>query len=406
MTAKQLSALFEKRNLTRIITLNRPPVNAINTEMLDLIEPNVIKYEKEEQIIILRGSERAFCAGGDVKEMASYTKTNIKKALEFFKREYTFVNFLSSCKVPVVSIMDGICMGGGVGLAGHVPFRVATERLQYAMPENQIGLFPDVAGSFLLSRLGSLGLYYGLTGASINGQDAVTLGLCSHFISSDKIPFVIDRISEINTCEPEAVNLALEEYAEPVLQPLELQPFRQTIKDCFQGSLMEIEQKLKKSNCNFSKETLKKLSICSPLSLQVTLDQFEFAKTKSVSECLQNDWKLCNTMLTKHFATGVKAKLVDKTTPIWPPATFDLLDCKPLKLRQNNRLDLPFGLPSEEYIKSIIKGTHIKVGDYAFKSFQDVLNWIPLRKVGLREHVLRILEQNCTVGEYGVKWKN
>lgn len=153
-----------------VITLNRPKaLNAINLEMVQKIHEPLQRWQNSKSLVIIKGEGgKAFCAGGDVRTLVE--SGNVPETKRFFKSEYTLNHLIGTYKVPYVAIIDGIVMGGGVGLSVHGKYRVATERTMFAMPETAIGLFPDVGGSHFLPKLeGKLGLYLGLTGFRLKG---------------------------------------------------------------------------------------------------------------------------------------------------------------------------------------------------------------------------------------------
>ena len=188
----------------RVIDLHRPKaLNALNSEMIDVLLPLLRDWQQvggDVKVVVMRGSgERAFCAGGDIRYLhecaAAYSAHGDPSALDgardFFRREYTLNHTIGTSRIPVVSLVDGIVMGGGVGLSVHGDLRVATERTVFAMPETAIGFFPDVGGTYFLPRLrGSLGMYLGLTGARLRGRDVLTAGVATHYVPSERIEAV------------------------------------------------------------------------------------------------------------------------------------------------------------------------------------------------------------------------
>jgi len=192
----------------RVVDLNRPKVlNALNREMVSTLLPLVMNWSQsdhsEVKLVVVRGTGgRAFCAGGDIRFLhdCAVGARGATRALahNFFSEEYTLNNALGSSTVPFVSFLDGIVMGGGVGLSVHGRFRIATENTLFAMPETGIGFFPDVGGSYFLPRLSlaGLGTYLGLTGARLKGRDAFAAGIATHFISSSRLESAEGIIAE------------------------------------------------------------------------------------------------------------------------------------------------------------------------------------------------------------------
>lgn len=208
--SSELPVLFNVRDTGRIINLNRPKaLNALNEEMCTLMFKTLNEYSKSDlaKTIIIKStnSPRSFCAGGDVKQVAQYNLTNkIQDSIKLFQSEYSLNYLLATYNKPVVTFMDGITMGGGVGLSIHSPFRVATSNTKWAMPEMDIGFFPDVGVTFALPQLITIGnlncqmaLYLCLTGDILSGEDAYLLGLASHYISVENLPYMEERLAEI-----------------------------------------------------------------------------------------------------------------------------------------------------------------------------------------------------------------
>ncbi|KAH6930159.1 hypothetical protein HPB50_011076 [Hyalomma asiaticum] len=193
MSTESSDVLLEKVGNKGVITLNRPKaLNALSLEMIRQIYPVLKKWDTdpEMKMVIIKAApgSKAFCAGGDVKAIAMTQGTESALRDAFFREEYRLNNLIASLTVPYVALVDGITMGGGVGLSVHGTFRVATERTVFAMPETAIGFFPDVGGSYVLPRLpGKLGLYLGLTGQRMIGWDVLKGRIATHFSSSQRV---------------------------------------------------------------------------------------------------------------------------------------------------------------------------------------------------------------------------
>ncbi|SGY75698.1 BQ5605_C005g03439 [Microbotryum silenes-dioicae] len=217
---------FESLHSLRKATLNRPAAfNALNKEMVDLLQPQLEKWEASDlaSVIVLRGTGKHFCAGGDVKngDLSSAalakqlaTEETWADSANFFGDEYVTDHFIANMRTPVVAFIHGNTLGGGCGLSMHAPFRIATETTILGMPETNIGLFPDVGANFFLPRLdGELGVYLGLTGHTLRGKDALFAGFASHFVPSERLNAVEARLSELGAkAALEDVNAAIEEF--------------------------------------------------------------------------------------------------------------------------------------------------------------------------------------------------
>jgi 3-hydroxyisobutyryl-CoA hydrolase len=189
----------------RIITLDRQKaLNALSLPMIHALRKHVQIIDHLEntacRLVVLRGEGRAFCAGGDVRVIAESGMVGRKNGLlplEFFHDEYQVDYALAHLRRPLIALLDGIVMGGGVGLSIHAPFRVATENTVFAMPETAIGLFPDVGGSYFLPRLdGALGMYLALTGARLKGADAVYAGVATHYVPARRLKMLMTELKE------------------------------------------------------------------------------------------------------------------------------------------------------------------------------------------------------------------
>lgn len=202
--------LYSVQDTARVITLNRAnKLNALNTEMCESMFHTLNEYAKSDcsQLIILKSANqpRAFCAGGDVATVAvQNTSGDVVDSLKFFTSEYSLNLQLATYAKPIVAIMDGITMGGGVGLSIHTPFRIATENTKWAMPEMDIGFFPDVGTTFAMPRIltmantnSQMALYLALTGDVIDGKDAYMMGLASHYVEHERLESLQARLAEL-----------------------------------------------------------------------------------------------------------------------------------------------------------------------------------------------------------------
>lgn len=309
-----------------IITLNRPKVlNSLDLSMVKKILPVLMKWETEKSLVIVKGAgEKAFCAGGDVKSIAVAGLKGDKGETGqiFFKHEYTMNGIIGTYKIPYIAFIDGICMGGGVGLSVHGQYRIATERTLFAMPETQIGLFPDVGSSYFLPRLGGkLGLYLGLTGYRLKGWDVLKAGVATHYVDSKSLP---DLEKDLLTCNNDRdIDEVLKKYSKTETADFSLAPYRQKIDKIFgQPTVEGILQELEKDNTEWSQQTLKLLEKMSPTSMKVTQQLLEKGSTlSSLHDCLKMEYTVAyNTLLQKDFFEGVRALLIDKDQkPKWTP---------------------------------------------------------------------------------------
>lgn len=325
--------LIERHGDKGVIILNRPKaLNAINIEMARRLEAHLKSWDTDSQIktvVIKSASEKAFCAGGDVKSIIESGPSGGKV---FFRQEYTLNNLIGSLSVPYVALINGIIMGGGCGLSVHGNFRIVTEKALFAMPETAIGLFPDVGASHFLNKLpGSLGLYFGLTGQRLSGRDLFKAGIATHFIPSDKIDTLQDEIMRIEKPDLLKIDRILQKYQEQwqddYRKEFSLKPHIGRINSIFgqAKSVEEIVSGLEKDNSEWARKHLDILKKMSPTSLKLTFEQLRRAKTMTLPECLKMEYRMaCRILENKEFYEGVRAVLVDKdNNPKWNPAKLE-----------------------------------------------------------------------------------
>lgn len=324
--------LFRVENNKGIITLNRPKaLNALNLSMTRLIYPMLKKWESDKLgLVIIEGSgEKAFCAGGDIRAITSATDKGSVGQCRFFAEEYCLNNLIGTLKIPYVAFIDGITMGGGVGLSVHGKFRVSTERTVFAMPETGIGLFPDVGGSYFLPRLsGQLGTFLALTGHRLKGADCLLAGISTHGCPSGDLPKLKDEIIKLpESSKPEDLQDLLSHYTSKFVQPpFSLADKLDLINSTFDSnSVEEIIQKLSDTQTSEKKwasdqvELMKKMS---PTSMKVTLRQLrEGAKLGTLEDCLKMEYRIVRRFCQgQDFYEGVRSVLVDRDgKPKWNP---------------------------------------------------------------------------------------
>lgn len=230
------------------LTLNRPEaINALDVEMIGLLTEALHAWrdDTDVQIVLIDGAgERGMCAGGDVRALhAQIVAGQAEQTAEFFRAEYALNAMIAEYPKPVVSFADGITMGGGIGLAGHAAIRIVTERSKLAMPETRIGFTPDVGGTWLLGRApGRFGEYFGLTGATMSGADAVYLGFADHFVPSDRLDALSEALAfRADPTGPSEIVLLFDETPEPTQLP----ESREWIDDAFSApTVTEIIERL------------------------------------------------------------------------------------------------------------------------------------------------------------------
>ncbi|KAE8299556.1 3-hydroxyisobutyryl-CoA hydrolase, mitochondrial [Larimichthys crocea] len=331
----QPEVLLEKVGRAGVITINRPKVlNALNLTMIRQIYPQLKKWEndKETELMIIKGAGgKAFCAGGDIRAVTEAGKVGDSLAEDFFREEYILNNAIGACRKPYIALIDGITMGGGVGLSVHGRFRVATEKTLFAMPETAIGLFPDVGGGYFLPRLrGKLGLFLALTGFRLKGRDVQRAGVATHFVESKKIPDLEKELVDLKSPSAEDVSKVLESYQNQSgldsEKPFVLEKHMSDIDRLFSsGSVEGIVQNLKADGSEFANKQAETLSKMSPTSLKITFKQLQEGATLSLPEVLVMEYRLSQACMRGcDFYEGVRAVLVDKDqSPQWNPSTLE-----------------------------------------------------------------------------------
>ncbi|XP_068602357.1 3-hydroxyisobutyryl-CoA hydrolase, mitochondrial [Brachionichthys hirsutus] len=318
-----------------VITINRPKVlNALNLTMIRQIYPQLQNWEndKETDIVIIKGAGgKAFCAGGDIRAVTEAGKVGDSLSEDFYREEYILNNAIGKCRKPYIALIDGITMGGGVGLSVHGRFRVATEKTLFAMPETAIGLFPDVGGGYFLPRLrGKLGLFLALTGFRLKGRDVQRAGVATHFVESKKIPELQQELVELKSPSAEDVSRVLRSYQNlsslDSEKPFVLETHLADIDRLFSSSSMEgIVQNLKADGSAFANKQAEILSRMSPTSMKMTFRQLRDGAALSLQEALVVEYRLSQACMRGcDFYEGVRALLVDKDqSPKWSPSSLE-----------------------------------------------------------------------------------
>ncbi|XP_045120227.1 3-hydroxyisobutyryl-CoA hydrolase, mitochondrial-like isoform X1 [Portunus trituberculatus] len=315
-----------------VITLNRPKaLNALNHQMIQLIQPRLKEWESSKSMVIIKGAgEKAFCAGGDVRAVVETVGEPDALGEYFFRDEYILNCLIGTLHIPYIALIDGITMGGGVGLSVHGQHRVATERTVFAMPETGIGLFPDVGGAYFLPRLGGrLGMYLALTGHRLKGRDVLKAGVATHVCDAERIGELEESLLSLQSPYPEDVASVLQKFHEESAfskdAPFSLQPVLPKIQSCFSGgSVEEICGNLEKDGSEWAVKQLEILKKMSPTSLKVTFQQVERGAHLTLQECLAMEYRIVKRIYKEHdFTEGVGAVLIKKhQKPVWKPASL------------------------------------------------------------------------------------
>ncbi|KAM4870521.1 3-hydroxyisobutyryl-CoA hydrolase, mitochondrial isoform X1 [Urocitellus parryii] len=326
--------LLEKKGCAGVITLNRPKLlNALNLNMAQKIYSQLKKWEQdpETSLIIIKGAGgKAFCAGGDIRAISDAVKAKQKLAEIFFKEEYILNNAIASLQKPYIALIDGITMGGGVGISVHGQFRVATEKSVFSMPETAIGLFPDVGGGYFLPRLqGKLGYFLALTGFRLKGRDVYRVGIATHFVDSEKVSMLEEDLVALKSPSKENVADVLETYHTQSKidqdKSFILEDHLDKINRCFSANTVEqIIENLQQDGSPFALEQLKVINQMSPTSLKITLRHLIKGSSQTLKDVLTEEYRMSQACMRGHdFHEGVRAVLVDKDqSPKWKPANL------------------------------------------------------------------------------------
>lgn len=318
-----------------VFTMNRPKVlNALNITMIRRMTAQLKKWEQESSVklVVIKGAGgKAFCCGGDIRALTESGKTCGPLSRDFFRAEYTLDYLTSRVPVPYIALIDGVTMGGGVGLSVHGRYRVATERTLLAMPETAIGLFPDVGGGHFLPRLeGKLGMFLALTGYRLQGRDVHTAGVATHFVESSQLGSLEQDLMLLRSPTPDDVDNLLQSYHDKCTldrdKPFVLEPHVEKINSIFgHQTLEEIFDSLRQDGSDWATTQLATLNKMSPTSLKVTMRQLIEGANLTLAQDLQSEYRLSQRfMLDDDFYEGVRAVVVDKDqNPKWNPAHIE-----------------------------------------------------------------------------------
>lgn len=320
------------------VKLNRPKaLNALNLDMIRSLSPILRDWARPDSgvklVVVHSAGEKAFCAGGDIKAITEVPGGQMQK--DFFLEEYQLDHLVGTLSIPYIAIMDGITMGGGVGISVNGRWRVATERTVFAMPEVAIGLVPDVGGGFFLPRLsGELGMFLGLTGHRLKGWDCLHAGLATHAVRAEQLGAMDSALASLGgraegKVGEESVKEVLDQFMPDQAREhtFSLASQMEEINETFSAdSVEEIVTNLEKSDSQFAARTLKSLKAASPTSLKVGFSQIRRGgQLASLGEVLRMEYRLVTRCCQdKDFYEGVRATLVDRDNkPVWQPATLE-----------------------------------------------------------------------------------
>lgn len=324
--------LFEERGAIGLITMNRPKaLNSLTLDMVVSMREHLLEWENQDAIkaVVIQGAgEKGFCAGGDIRALHDSGKQGTPYALEFFAKEYRNNAVIARYTKPFIAIMDGITMGGGVGVSVHGSFRVVTDRTMLAMPETGIGLIPDVGGTYILSHFpGRLGEYLGLTGARLKAADVLYVGAGTHYVAGDTFDAVLSDLAEASYDDDPFTTAALilDHHAGDAGEP-PLAAHREDIDRLFAADRVEdIVAGLAAEESEWAAQQLETLGRMSPTSMKLTRKAIADGRTQSVDDCLKMEFRLVSRIMQAHdFYEGVRAVIIDRDqAPQWNPARLE-----------------------------------------------------------------------------------
>ncbi|MEU2294430.1 enoyl-CoA hydratase/isomerase family protein [Streptomyces bacillaris] len=334
--------LLETRGRSLHINLNRPrAINALTHTMVRLIDEALTAAERDGTVtsVVLTGAgERGLCAGGDIRALHDDTRAGGRASLDFWRDEYRLNARIARFPMPYVALMDGIVMGGGVGVSAHGSLRIVTERSRVAMPETVIGFVPDVGGTHLLAAApGELGTHLALTGRAVGAADALLCGLADHYVPARRLPELTEALAASVTAEEVARTVRGFAEEPSTAEPGELAAQRDWIDACYAtDSVEEIVRRLEgtvasasASTAHAAADVVAELGERSPLALKVTLAAVRrAARLGSLEAVLDQEFRVSARIREEpDFVEGVRARIIDKDgSPRWKPATLAEVD--------------------------------------------------------------------------------
>jgi enoyl-CoA hydratase len=323
--------LFERRGAAGLVTLNRPQaLNAVSLGMVRALTRQLAEWEIDPavtRVVVTANGQRAFSAGGDLRPLYDLGRAGrYDEALVYFREEYALNARIKRYRKPYVALIDGIVMGGGVGVSVHGSHRVAGDRFAFAMPEIGIGFFPDIGATWFLPRLpGELGTYCALTGERIAAGDGVAAGIATHRVASARFPELIEAL-----CSAVPVDALLGAFAQPA-EPGPVMAHRSTIDRLFCAEQVEdILAALDAADvaggaeAEFASALAALMRTKSPTSLKLTREQMRRGVSLDFTECMRTEFRIVSRIVRGHdFYEGVRAVIIDKDqAPRWQPSTL------------------------------------------------------------------------------------
>jgi enoyl-CoA hydratase len=329
---ESIEVVCEKLGSAGLITLSRPrALNALTLAMVREMRRALDLWARDPDVtrIIVQGAgEKAFCAGGDIRRLTELLKEGAREeALAFWREEYQLNILIKRYPKPYISLIDGIVMGGGVGVSLHGSHRVAGERYLFAMPEVGIGFFPDVGATYALPRLpGQFGMYLALTGERVKRADAVMLGLATHAVPSDSMEALREALIKGEPVEQALARASIDPGPAPLAQE------QAVIDSCFSaGSVASILERLDQAasrGSEFAAATAAGMRAKSPMSLSLAFEQVRRGAALEFEDAMRTEFRIVSRIGDGHdFYEGVRAVLMDKDNqPRWQPDSLEAVD--------------------------------------------------------------------------------
>jgi len=331
VTTPEAEVVFEKRGNIGLITLNRPKaLNSLTHGMCVEIKAMLDEWKvmpSVQAVVVIGAGEKAFCAGGDVVKVSKSVQAGTREWRDFFHDEYLMNIAIAEFPKPYVSLVDGITMGGGVGVSIPGDFWVATEKTMFAMPETGLGLIPDVGGGWFLPRLpGETGMYLALTGARMKAPDLYALGIASHVVNSLDVNPIVKALAETEIKCEDCVRVVLDKFHKDP-DPAPMAEVFEEIDGAFAGVRVdEIMHMLEVDESEWAQKQFKILCTKSPTSLKVTFEQLRRGMAiDTFRDNMRMEFRVVSHLMEgKDFHEGVRAILLDKdNAPVWNPNSLD-----------------------------------------------------------------------------------
>ncbi|MBV9515851.1 MAG: enoyl-CoA hydratase/isomerase family protein [Mycobacteriaceae bacterium] len=328
MTAESDEVVTRAADGVRFLILNRPKaINSLTHSMVNTIHSVLRDWEQDDDVraVVLSGAgERGMCAGGDIVAIYHSARADGVEARQFWRDEYLLNGYIARYRKPYIALMDGIVMGGGVGVGAHAGVRVVTDTTKMAMPEVGIGFVPDVGGTYILSRApGRVGLHAALTGAPFSGSDAIALGFADHYVPHQALEDFSKSVVD------DGVEAALERHT--VAAPTsELVTQRTWIDECYDGeTVADILAALRGHDAGPANDAANLIATRSPTSLAVALQAVRrAARLQTLEDVLRQEYRVsCATLRSPDLAEGIRAQVIDKDrNPRWSPSSVSAVD--------------------------------------------------------------------------------